>query len=66
MDGVIIALDQEEAYDKIHHDYLWKTLERFNIPRTFINTVRELYKHAHTRVVISGTISKPYKVTRGI
>ena len=26
-DGAIVALDQEKAYDKIHHDYLWATLE---------------------------------------
>lgn len=23
-DGVIVALDQEKAYDKIAHDYLWR------------------------------------------
>jgi len=29
-DGAIVALDQEKAYDKIAHDYLWKTLENMN------------------------------------
>ena len=29
--GALIALDQEKAYDKIEHDYLWKVLEAFNI-----------------------------------
>jgi len=28
-DRTIVALDQEKAYDKIRHDYLWKTLEAF-------------------------------------
>jgi len=27
--SAIIVLDQEKAYDKIRHDYLWKTLEAF-------------------------------------
>ena len=27
--GVIVALDQEKAYDKVEHDYLWRTLESF-------------------------------------
>ena len=31
-DGAILALDQEKAYDKIRHDYLWKTMEAFNLP----------------------------------
>ena len=65
-DGAIVALDQEKAYDKIRHDYLWKTLEKFNVPNLFIRTVRELYKHAHTKVAINGFLSSPFKVTRGV
>jgi hypothetical protein len=26
----VVALDQEKAYDKITHQYLWKTLEAFD------------------------------------
>ena len=65
-DGAIIALDQEKAYDKIRHDYLWKTLEAFNLPQPFIATIRSLYENASTRVAINGMLSKPFKVTRGI
>ena len=64
--GAIMALDQEKVYDKIRHDYLWKTLERFNVPHTFVRTVQELYKHAHTQIVINGILSQPFKVTRGV
>ena len=46
--GAIIALDQEKAYDKILHPYLWKVLERFDIPQHFIKTVKHLYKDATT------------------
>jgi hypothetical protein len=56
----------QKAYDRIRHDYLWETLERFKIPNTFINTVKELYRHAHTRVAINGILSSPFKVTRGV
>jgi len=47
-DGAIIALDQEKAYDRIKHDYLWKVLESFHIPAPFIKTVKALYSHAYT------------------
>ena len=30
--GVIVALDQEKAYDKINHHYLLETLSMFNLP----------------------------------
>lgn len=64
--GTIIALDQEKAYDRIDHEYLWRTLERFGIPRQFISTVQSLYHNARTVVIINGERSSPYTVTRGV
>ena len=64
--GSIVALDQEKAYDKLIHRYLWKTLETFNMPRLFIKKVKELYKNAWTTVAINGELSTPYKVKRGV
>ncbi|EEB97152.1 hypothetical protein MPER_03581, partial [Moniliophthora perniciosa FA553] len=60
--GVIIALDQEKAYDRIEHEYLWRTLRTFNLPERFINTVKSLYEDAHTYVMINGMMSnQPFK-----
>jgi hypothetical protein len=61
--GVIVALDQEKAYDKISHNYLWKTLKRLNLPQHFIDIVRSLYESAETVIIINGEISLPYKIT---
>jgi ribonuclease HI/exonuclease III len=66
VNGAIIALDQEKAYDKIAHPYLWRTLDAFDLPPAFSNTVRSLYENASTSVSINGMLSKPYKVTRGV
>ena len=66
MDGAIVALDQEKAYDKIRHEYLWDTLKAFNLPDTFVNTIKSLYHNAMTQVAINGFFSEPYRVTRGI
>ena len=64
--GAIVALDQEKAYDKLTHRYLWKTLEAFNLPRLFIKTVKDLYSDAYTSVAINGEFSSAFKVTRGV
>ena len=64
--GLIVALNQEKAYDKICHDYLWCTMEKYNLPQTFINTVHSLYESAETVVIINGAISKPFQVSRGV
>jgi hypothetical protein len=62
---LIIALDQEKAYDKISHKYLWETLRRFGIPGRFTDTIASLYSTATTVVIIIGVISPPYRVIRG-
>lgn len=55
--GMIIHLDQEKAYNKIRHDYLWKTMRKYNLPENKIATLKSLYENAKTRVVVNGVIS---------
>jgi hypothetical protein len=62
----IIALDQEKAYNKIRHDYLWATMDAFGILSPFMNTIKALYQNAHTVVMINSVRSEPYLVTRGV
>ena len=65
-DGAIIALDQEKAYDRIRHDYLWRTLEKLGIPQPLIKTIKSLYMNAQSVAIINGEISKKFSIHRGI
>ena len=64
--GVIVALDQEKAYDKIDHNYMLATLRTFCVPELFVNTVATLYQHTKTRIIINRVCSDTYLVTRGV
>ena len=55
INGAIVALDQEKAYNKITHPYLWKILEKFTFPTEMINTIRSLYGDAPTVRVLTST-----------
>ncbi|CDO76740.1 hypothetical protein BN946_scf184813.g10 [Trametes cinnabarina] len=66
VNGAIVALDQEKAYDKIAHDYLWRVLERFGIPEPFITMVKSLYANAETSVMVNGAMSETYRIYRGV
>ena len=66
IDGAIVALDQEKAYDKIRHEYLWETMNQFNLLPPFTNTIKALYRNAYTRVAINGEFSSPFRVIRGV
>ena len=64
--GAVVALDQEKAYDKILHPYLWEVLKEFGFPERFIRTVQALYDEARTTVMINGELSQPFVVRRGV
>src|SRR5260370_26223170 len=64
--GAIITLDQEKAYDKIRHDYLWRVLKEMNIPNSMINTIQSLYTNVEMMVILNGKISKKFLVTREV
>ena len=64
--GVIVCLDQEKAYDKIRHDFIWKILQKLNFPEHFIKTIKTLYENDKTTVVINGVLSEMYMITRGV
>src|SRR5882762_3292051 len=66
VNGALICLDQEKAYDKIAHSFLWVTLEKLNFPTHFIHTIKSLYLHAHTKVIINGEISTSFLIIHGI
>ncbi len=63
---VIVALDQEKAYNRIKHDYLWTVMETVEIPKHFTNTVKRLYADAESIVIINGERSVPFTVNRGV
>ncbi len=64
--GAIVALDQEKAYDKVAHDYLWRVLERLKIPAHFIQLIKSLYARAETSIMVNGVLSETYRIYRGV
>jgi len=64
--GYVLSLDQEKAYDKIVHDYLWKSLEKYGFPQKFIQKIQKLYKKAKTIVSINKTLLQAIKIDRGV
>lgn len=66
INGATVALDQEQAYDRIDLEYIWRVMKAFGFPEIFITRVRRLYELAETAVRVNGNISNLFKIRRGV
>ena len=64
--GVMILLDWEKAFDKIEHEWLFRTLDYFEVPEEISDIVKKLYEKPQFYVEIDGVKSKTAKQTTGI
>ena len=64
--GCIVALDQEKAYGKIDHKYLWEVLKEFGFPQEFRGRVQQLYKGVDKQVLLNGLLSERFRIERGV
>ncbi|XDV33218.1 hypothetical protein PO909_003724 [Leuciscus waleckii] len=66
VDFGLVSLDQEKAFDRIEHSYLWEVLEAFGFSTNFIDMIKVLYEDIESILKINGGLSAPFKVGRGI
>ena len=65
-EAAFIFLDQEKAFDRVDHDFLFKTMETFGFGETFIEWIKILYSNASTRVKVNGFLTNSIPLKRGI
>ena len=64
--AAFIFLDQEKAFDRVNHDFLFKTMKAFGIGENFINWVRNIYSNAASIININGFFSERIPLQRGV
>lgn len=62
----VISFDQEKAFDRVDHDYLFALMRSWNLGRNFYNYVKTTYIRAKSKVIVNGKLTKQIEVTRGI
>ncbi|KAG1957228.1 hypothetical protein F2P79_007347 [Pimephales promelas] len=56
--------DQEKAFDRVEHNYLWKTLAAFGFCQDFVEMVKMLYTDVESVLKVNGGLCTPFKETR--
>ena len=62
----LISIDQEKAFDRVEHQYLWHTLQVFCFSPGFIAMIQVLYRNIESMLKINGGLSGPFQVQRGV
>jgi hypothetical protein len=62
----LLSLDQEKAFDRVDHVFLFDTLKAFGFGDGFISKIKLLYTEAKCMIKMAGGLSIPISVKRGI
>ena len=58
---LIISIDAEKAFYKIHHPFMIKTLQKGGIEGTFLNIIKDIYDKPTANIVLNGENMKPLR-----
>ena len=62
---MIISIDAEKAFNKIHHLFMIKTLQNVGIKGTFLNIVKAIYEKPTANIILNGEKLKPFLLRSG-
>ena len=62
----LVSIDQEKAFDRVEHNYLWSVLAAFGFSPHFIDLIRVLYCDIESMLKVNGDLCAPFKVHRGV
>ena len=61
----MLFLDNEKAFDKVDHAFLFETMRAFHMPEPFVKAVEVLYKTATTSVKLTARRDDRSRTRRG-
>ena len=64
--AAFIFLDQEKAFDRVNHKFLFRVMETFGIGENFVGWVRRIYSNATSVLGINGFFSEKIPLQRGV
>ena len=65
VDGLILLVDFEKAFDSLSWNFILKALKKFNFGDDFIKWVNMFLKNSESRVILNGHLSDSFNLQRG-
>ena len=64
--GIFLNIDQEKAFDKVSHNYLFKVIEKFGFGTNFCRWITILYNKMESKILVNGYMSKKIDILRSV
>ena len=64
--GMIVSIDFQKAFDSVSHEYIVKTLRKFNFGDNFINFIKVILSNTESCVQNGGWLSEWFNIEKGI
>ena len=61
----VTFIDFADAFGSVSHEFIFDSLEKFNIPETYCTLIKDIYKHSCFQVIGRAKLSKEFYMIRG-
>ena len=62
---MLISIDAEKAFDKTHHLFMTKTLQKVGVEGTYLNIIKAIYDKITANTILSGENMKAFPLRSG-
>ena len=60
--GILVSLDFEKAFDRVNHDFLFRTLDKFGFGPNFSNWIKTINSNSQSYIQNNGHLSLPVQL----
>ncbi len=64
--GFLLLIDLEKAYDRVNQNFLFRVLEKFGLPPSWIGALSVLYAASTSKILVNGYESETVHLGRGV
>ena len=62
---MIISIDAEKAYDKLHHPFMIKTLSKVGVKGGYLNIIKAIYEKPTANIILNKQKLKAFLLRSG-
>ena len=62
----LLSIDQQKAFDRVAHTWLFKTIEAYNLGNYFSTWIKTLYNKAHSHLLVNNNISTAIHIQKSV